>query len=208
MAAGSGRDRFEVEDRTAADYFLDTRRGSDEIDPSSIHALGSQPVPLQPPSILRSSMLPAITAGRNLWPVIAILGCVIAVLVAVLIVLAGRPPRRAIAVEPAASAAAASAAEQARIERVRRPSEAYQAAIRSHERALHRCATERAESFPVDAEAVIVVGVDGRARQVTLRPDGAESSEIGACIRRVLHGVTFPRAPDEKEVAVGLAVYR
>jgi hypothetical protein len=197
-----------VEGRAAAEYFLDARRGSDEIDPANIDVLGSQPVPLQPPSVLHSSMLPAITGGRSLWPVIAILGCVIAVLVAVLIVLAGRPPRRAIAVEPAAGAAAASAADQVRIERVRRPSEPYQAAIRGHERALHRCATERAESFPVDAEAVIAVGVDGRVRHVTLRPDSAESSDLGVCIRRVLQDVTFPPAPDEKEVAVGLAVYR
>ena len=207
MAAGSGRDRFEVDGRAATAYFLDARRGSEEIDPSSIDALGSQPVPLQPPSVLRSSTLPAIAGGRSLWPAIAILGCVIALLVAVLIVLAGRPPRRAVPVEPAASAAAAST-DAPRSERARRPSEAYQAAIRSHERALHRCATEGAERFPVDAEAVIVVGVDGRARQVTLRPDSAEDSAVGTCIRRALKDVRFPPAPDEKEVAVGLAVYR
>jgi hypothetical protein len=55
---------------------------------------------------------------------------------------------------------------------------------------------------------VIVVGVDGRTRQVALRPHSAETSAVGACIRRVLQGVTFPPAADEKEVAVGLAVYR
>jgi hypothetical protein len=133
MAAGSGRERFEVEGPAAADYFLDTPRGS-EIDSSSIDALGSQPVLLQPPSVLRSSMLPAITGGRSLWPVIAIVGCVIAVLVAVLIVLAGRPARRAIAAEPAASAVAASAPDQARIERGRRPSEPYQVRPRAPSR--------------------------------------------------------------------------
>ena len=55
---------------------------------------------------------------------------------------------------------------------------------------------------------MIVVGVDGRARQVTLRPEAAENSKLGVCIRRVLQDVVFPAAADEKEVALGLAVYR
>lgn len=208
MAAGSGRDRYEAEGRAADDYFLDTTHGSGELDPSSIDALGSQPVPLQPPSVLRSGTLPAITGDRNLLPVIAILGCVLAVLAAGLVVLDGRPPRRTTAVEPP-PVAAASAADPARAERhPRRLSEPYGAAIRSEESALHRCATEPGEAFPVDAEALIVVGIDGRVTQVTLRPESAENSKLGVCIRRVLQHVVFPAAAEVKEVALGLAVYR
>jgi len=198
-----------VEQPAAADYFFEASRGSDELDPSSIDALGSQPVPLQPPSVLRSSMLPAIASSRSLLPAIAILGCVIAVLVAVLIVLAGRPPRRTATVEPPAGATAASVADPVRAERhARRQGEPYQEAIRSQEGALHRCASRHGEAFPVDAEAVIVVGIDGRAKQVTLRPESAENSQLGVCIRRALQDVAFPAAADEKEVSVGLAVYR
>src|SRR5215510_10013634 len=100
MAVGSGRDRYEAEGGTASEYFLDTARGADELEPSSIDALGSQPVPLQPPSVLRSSMLPAIASSRSLLPLIAVLVCALAVLAAGLVVLAGRPPRRTTAVEP------------------------------------------------------------------------------------------------------------
>ena len=205
MAAGSGRDRSESEGGAASAYFLDTARGADELDPSSIDALGSQPVPLQPPSVLRSSMLPAVASSRNVLPLIALLVCALAVLAAALIVLAGRPPRRTTAVEPPSAPVAASAADPAH---PRRPSEPYGAAIRAKESALHRCATEPGEAFPVDAEAVIVVGVDGRAKQVALRPEAAENSKLGVCIRRVLQDVVFPAAADEKEVALGLAVYR
>ena len=209
MAAGSGRDRFErVEDRTADDYFLDSNRGSDELEPPSIDALGSQPVPLQPPSVLRSSVLPKIASSRAVLPAIAILGCAVTVLVGALVVVAGRPPRRTTAVETPGPLAA-SAPDPARAERhARRPSEPYQAALRGQERALHLCAIEHGEAFPVDAEAVIVVGTDGHAKQVTLRPESAETSGLGACIRRALQDVAFPAAADEKEVAVGLAVYR
>jgi len=161
-----------------------------------IDALGSAPVVrVQWPELLD------LPRRRSVWPVIALLVSAAAVLAAALVVLANQPPRRANAVElPTAMAT--------RETRPVRPSESYRAAIRSHERELHRCVQFHGEMFPVDAEAVIMVGVDGRAEQVSLRPDSAEHSALGSCIRGVLSDVTFPAAQSEMEVAVGLAVYR
>ena len=174
---------------------------TDEPDPleamERIDALGSAPVVrVHWPEIVD------LPRRRSLWPAIALLGSAAAVLAAALVVLANRPPHRANAVELPVAAAAS------RETRPGRPSESYRAAIRSHERELHRCVQFHGEMFPVDAEAVIMVGVDGRAEQVSLRPDSAEHSALGSCIRGVLSDVTFPAAPSEMEVAVGLAVYR
>ncbi|HSR98246.1 MAG TPA: hypothetical protein VLM79_14405, partial [Kofleriaceae bacterium] len=125
---------------------------SDELDAMArIDALGSAPVVrVQWPEIVD------LPRRRTLWPAIALLGSAAAVLAAALVVVANRPPHRTNAVELPVAAAAA------RETRPVRPSESYRAAIRSHERELHRCVQFHGEMFPVDAEAVIMVGVDGR----------------------------------------------
>jgi hypothetical protein len=169
----------------------------------SVDVLGSRPVVLvQWPEIVD------LPRRRSVLPVLALIGSAAAVLAAGLIVLANRPPRRTHAVEPPALAAAAAQTDRVRAAHPTRPSEPYGAAIRGHERELHRCVQFHGETFPIDAEAVIVVGVDGRARQVALRPDSAEHSPLGSCIRGVLQDVTFPATRSDMEVAVGLAVYR
>lgn len=194
MATGSDLRRYDV----SAQVPVPATSGEPDEDLAMerIDALGSAPVVrVQWPEILD------LPRRRSVWPVIALLGSAAAVLAAALVVLANRPPRRSNAVElPTATAT--------RETRPVRPSESYRAAIRSHERELHRCVQFHGEMFPVDAEAVIMVGVDGRAEQVSLRPDSAEHSALGSCIRGVLGDVAFPAAQSEMEVAVGLAVYR
>ena len=200
MATGSDLRRYDVRPQvpvseasaSAASVESDELAAMERVD-----ALGSAPVVrVQWPEILD------LPRPRSVWPAIALAGSAAAVLAAALVVLANRPPRRTNAVElPAVTTAA-------RETRPARPSESYRAAIRSHERELHRCVQFHGEMFPVDAEAVIMVGVDGRAEQVSLRPDTAEHSALGSCIRGVLSDVTFPSAQSEMEVAVGLAVYR
>lgn len=165
----------------------------------SVDALGSRPVVrVHWPEIVD------LPRRRSVLPALALLGSAAAVIAAGLVVLANRPPRRTSAVGPPALAAAAAETDRVRA----RPSESYRAAIRGHERELHRCVQFHGEMFPIDAEAVLVVGIDGRARQVALRPDSAEHSPLGSCIRGVLQDVTFPPASSDMEVAVGLAVYR
>jgi len=197
MATGSGLSRYDVCPQVPATGRLPVPDEPDEIEARArIDALGSAPVVrVQWPEILD------LPRRRSVWPAMALLGSAAAVLTAALVVLANRPPRRANAVELPAAVAA-------RETRSMRPSESYRAAIRSHERELHRCVQFHGEMFPVDAEAVIMVGVDGRAEQVSLRPDSAEHSALGSCIRGVLGGVAFPAAQSEMEVAVGLAFYR
>jgi hypothetical protein len=194
MAIGSDLRRYEALPQVPAA----SSAQADEIEAMArIDTLGSAPVV----RMHRPEMI-VLPRWRSVWPAIALLGSAAAVLAAGLVIVENRPPRRANAIElPAASASAREA-------RPARPSESYRVAIRGHERELHRCVQFHGEMFPVDAEAVIVVGVDGRAEQVSLRPDGAEHSALGSCIRGVLADVAFPAAQSEMEVAVGLAVYR
>jgi serine/threonine-protein kinase len=86
------------------------------------------------------------------------------------------------------------------------PSEPYGVAIHGHDRELDQCARDHGGGLPPDARAVIMVGVDGRAKQIALQPDDADRSQLAACIRGVLRMVAFPTAPEDKEVAIGLVV--
>jgi hypothetical protein len=174
----------------------DPDASTDDLDAlGSVDALGSQPVVrVHWPEIAE------LPRRRSVLPALALLGSAAAVLAAALVVVANRPPRRTTAVGLPALAADSV--------REPRPSELYGAAIRPHEHELRRCAKDHGGAFPVDAEAVIAVGVDGRALRVALRPDSAEDSPLGSCIRGVLQGVAFPPASSHMEVAVGLAVYR
>jgi hypothetical protein len=198
MATGSDLRRYDVCPQVPVPDASAASDEPDELDKMErIDALGSAPVVrVQWPEILD------LPRRRSVWPAIALLGSAAAIVAAALVVVANQPPRRANAVELPAVARATRDARPAR------PSESYRAAIRSHERELHRCVQFHGEMFPVDAEAVIMVGIEGRAEQVSLRPDSAEHSALGSCIRGVLGDVTFPAARSEMEVAVGLAVYR
>ena len=169
-----------------------------------VDALGSHPVVrVQWPEIAE------LPRRRSVLPALALLGSAAALLAAALVVVANRPPRRITAVAlPALAADSTTESDRVRAVRQPRPSEPYGAAIRNHEHELRRCAQDHGGAFPVDAEAVIAVGVDGRAWRVALRPDSAEHSPLGSCIRGVLQDVAFPAAASDMEVAVGLAVYR
>ena len=136
------------------------------------------------------------------WPVVAVLVGAAAVLGGGLVALEQRMPPET----RGAGAMAAGLVREARPERVG-AIEPYGAAIRGQEQALDRCTRDHGQALPPEAKAVIVVGVDGRAKQIALQPPGAEDSALGACIRGVLAMVAFPTAPDEKEVALRLAVH-
>ena len=143
---------------------------------------------------------PGASPSRRLLPIAAVVGGAAALLVVGLAVVGDRAPRHAPARRPPLAAAApAGTAAQARDPRRHRPSEPYGAAIGGHEHELDQCAREHPDALPPDATATIVVGVDGRARQVALQPLGADQTVLGGCIRRVLQTVAFPAALDEKE---------
>jgi len=161
------------------------------------------PQPTQPLGLPQVVSHPPAPRPRVL-PFAAVIGGAAAVLVVGLLV-TGRAPR-SVAARPAG---AAIAERSARVDRVRRSdNEPYGAAIRLHERELDQCARDHGEPLPPGAKAVIVVGVDGRATQIAIQPDGADRSTLGSCLRGVLHAVAFPASPQVKELALGLAVYR
>jgi serine/threonine-protein kinase len=147
-------------------------------------------------------------------PMLAIVGGAGALLVLGLVVIGnhahrGTPARTSPAAGAPPSPDITGRADQARVEHHHpRPSGPYGAAISSYERELDQCAREHGEAFPADARALIVVGVDGRAKQVVLQPPSVDQSALGDCIRKVFALVLFPSAPDEKRVALGLALHR
>jgi hypothetical protein len=201
MATGSAMGRYDV--------LLHVPVGAHELDDEEVDAMGSVDVLGSRPVVrVQWPEIVDLPRRRSVLPVLALIGSAAAVLAAGLVVLANRPSRRTNAVEPPVLAAAAAETDRVRAARQPRPSEPYGAAIHGHARELHRCVQFHGEMFPIDAEAVIVVGVDGRARQVALRPDSAEHSPLGSCIRGVLQDVTFPAASSDMEVAVSLSVYR
>jgi serine/threonine-protein kinase len=180
--------------------------------PSTTPSSGA-PAPSTGPA-LQAPKLPSAPGATGALSIAAILGAAAAVLVAGLFAIERASTRRAAARRVAPLAAAATGAAGAGTDHARgdhtrrRPAGPYGAALGSHERELDQCARDNSEPWPADARAVIVVGLDGRAKQVALRPDSVERTRLGSCIRGVLQVVAFPAAPDEKQVALGLALSR
>jgi len=168
--------------------------------PVGVTAQSSQPMP----QVLASS---ESHRRSSLASMAVILGSAAAVLAAGLVVLDRTAGRAEISQSPAAVVPALPAAAAVGPEHDRRvPSEPYGTAIRGHEQELDQCARDHVEPLPADAKAVLVVGVDGRARKIALQPASAEHSALGGCIRSVLQLVAFPTAADEKQVALGLTL--
>ena len=163
--------------------------------------VGPQPTqPLGLPQVIGHPVAPR----RRVLPFVAVIGSSAVVLAVGLAVVGGAP--RAVAARPAG---AASVERSARVDQTRRSDhEPYSAAIRLHERELDQCARDHGEPLPGGAKAMIIVGIDGRVTQIAIQPAAADRSTLGSCLRGVLHAVAFPAAPEVKELALGLAVYR
>jgi len=82
-----------------------------------------------------------------------------------------------------------------------RKADPYTEALRSMKPAVNRCAQEH--GAPTQGVRVkILVAMTGRVKGVSLDPAGLNSQPIGACIKNVLSGASFPKADGEKEVSV------
>jgi hypothetical protein len=79
----------------------------------------------------------------------------------------------------------------------------YTEQLRAHRSQISKCGVEHGAP-PAGAKIVIVVAVDGRAKAISLEPQGLDSTPLGACIKNVLGDLRFPKAADEKQVAVPL----
>ncbi|MGH2899147.1 MAG: hypothetical protein ACRDMZ_10780, partial [Solirubrobacteraceae bacterium] len=88
------------------------------------------------------------------------------------------------------------------------PSEPYDLALGAHASELDQCARVHREPLAASVRAMLVVGVDGRTREVTLDAAGSRHTELGSCIRAALGRVVFPKALEDKEIVVRLAVLR
>ena len=87
---------------------------------------------------------------------------------------------------------------------VKRPppkSDPYTDALRVHRPQINKCAQDHGAP-PAGVRVVIVVSVDGRAKNISLEPTGLNTTPLGTCIKNVLAGSTFPTARDEKQVSV------
>ena len=79
----------------------------------------------------------------------------------------------------------------------------YTEQLRARRPQIAKCGLEHGAP-PAGAKIVIVVGVDGRAKAISLEPQGLDATPLGACIKNVLGGIRFPKSEDEKQVAVPL----
>jgi serine/threonine protein kinase len=77
----------------------------------------------------------------------------------------------------------------------------YTAALQARRPRIEKCANEHGAP-PPSVRVVIVVSTEGRAKSISLEPASLESTPLGACIKNVLSSVSFPKAKDEKQVAV------
>ena len=126
---------------------------------------------------------------------LAVAGAVIAaVLVAVLAVRAVRAPSR----QPPPSEPSRAGVT------VARPSEPYGAAIHARDAELARCVAQHAERLPGGTQAVLRIGADGRARQVSFTPPDVDRSALGSCLRDIFATTVFPAAAAEREVVLGV----
>jgi hypothetical protein len=79
----------------------------------------------------------------------------------------------------------------------------YDVAIQQQRSKITACANEHGAP-EAGSRVVIEIATNGKAKQVSLEPAKLNATPLGACIKNVLSGATFPTAKDEMKVAVAL----
>jgi hypothetical protein len=82
---------------------------------------------------------------------------------------------------------------KAKVDRRRPAVNPYQEAIKARKADADRCAAAHGE-LPPGTRLEIVIGPDGRPKSVTLAPAAVDATPLGACIKKVFRGATFPRS--------------
>jgi len=100
--------------------------------------------------------------------------------------------------------AAPAGAARARVVAQAGGTAAYGDAIRAHDAALARCVAGQDAALPDGTRAVLRIGPDGHARQISFTPDEAERSAVVSCLRGVLSAAVFPTSKAETEIAIAL----
>lgn len=157
-------------DPDAGDYFA-IETGVDAEPPSS------PPPPSQPMPVTFASTNGAPAASTRRWLLPALLAAAIAVGAGGIIGVDALRTSRATAAVPSAPA----------------PSDPYAAAIHARRADLDRCAAE------LPARVRLVVGADGRAREVQLDPPAP-----AGCIERALQAIPYPTASHRTQLTLAL----
>jgi serine/threonine protein kinase len=109
---------------------------------------------------------------------------------------------------PSSAAASADDPHRPAALTVMRPPEPYGDAIHARDAELAKCVAKPDEHLPEGTQAVLRIGADGRARQISFTPEQVDRSAVGNCLRDVFATTVFPAAASEKELALALAVRR
>jgi serine/threonine-protein kinase len=82
----------------------------------------------------------------------------------------------------------------------------YDQALAAQKPAMVQCLMDYREGgVPKDAiTAVINIAASGRAKSVQLKPETVNAAPLGGCLRNVLMGAAFPRAPSDSTITVPL----
>jgi serine/threonine-protein kinase len=78
----------------------------------------------------------------------------------------------------------------------------YQDLVKARKPDADRCTAH--SSLPPGTSMTIVIAPDGHPRSVTLAPAAFDATPLGACIKKVFRGVTFPRSEHDFTLNVGL----
>jgi serine/threonine-protein kinase len=86
----------------------------------------------------------------------------------------------------------------------RRPAvDPYEERVKARQAEAKRCTAAHGEP-PPGTSMKIVIGPDGHPRSVTLEPAAVDATPLGACIKKVFRGVTFPRTDHDHDLDVRL----
>jgi hypothetical protein len=77
----------------------------------------------------------------------------------------------------------------------------YQERLKARKAEADRCTVAHGD-VPPGTTMTIVIGPDGHPKRVALDPAEVDATPLGACIRRVFRGATFPRADRDHEINV------
>jgi serine/threonine-protein kinase len=86
----------------------------------------------------------------------------------------------------------------------RRPAvDPYAERVKARQAEAKRCTAAHGEP-PPGTSMKIVIGPDGHPRSVTIEPAAVDATPLGACIKKVFRGVTFPRTDHDYDLGVRL----
>jgi eukaryotic-like serine/threonine-protein kinase len=104
--------------------------------------------------------------------------------------------------EPSAEARR-DAPGKAPVDRRRPAGDSYQEVVKARKVDADRCAAAHG-ALPPGARMEILIGPDGHPKSVTLAPAAVDATPLGACIKKVFRGVTFPRGDRDYNLDVRL----